>query len=97
MDTFEAAAEVLQVAHIQDRISHLTSSWMRKRGSKICGGLGVLRDRLDDKRSLEVLYSVGEEPCQLPRFRMNRYVFVFSSEQGRRPNRPSGEARTGEY
>ena len=28
--------------------------------------LSVLRDRLDDKRSLDVLCSVGEHPCQLP-------------------------------
>ena len=61
---------------------------MRKRGSKFCGTPSVLCDCLDDKRSLEVLCSVGEEPCQLPMFRMDGYIFVFSSEQGRRPDRP---------
>jgi hypothetical protein len=60
------------------------------------GTLSILRERLDDKRDLEVLCSVGEHPCHCPRSCMETYVFVFSREQGRRPDRPSGEARTGE-
>ena len=41
------------------------------------GTLSVLRDRLDDKRSLEVLCSVGEQPCQLHLFLYGHLCFRF--------------------
>ena len=41
--------------------------------------LSVLRDRLDDKRSLEGLCSVGEHPCPVPRF---LWTLMFSFSQG---------------
>ena len=70
---------------LRDKLHHL-SSQLADAQARVkdfedteCGTLSVLRDRLDDKQSLEVLCSVGEHHCQLPCF---LWTLMFSFSQG---------------
>ena len=68
---------------LRDKLHHLSSqladAQARVKDFEVTerGTLSVLRDRLDDKQSLEVLCSVGEHPCQLPLFLFGQLCFRF--------------------